>query len=120
MWFYKLFHMQTTTKLRLGFKINRHGTAATPQATEYQIFEGLQDFFYYCLHLYLLTDLAHTSQVSSVCFHRAVGPLDMSHLFLSASCDWTVKLWSMKVYCFINHVHMLQLFSHGENIIRIP
>lgn len=39
----------------------------------------------------------HYGPVTGVDFHRATGQLDFSHLFLTSSFDWTVKLWSLKV-----------------------
>lgn len=41
----------------------------------------------------------HFGPVTGVDFHCATGQLDFSHLFLTSSFDWTVKLWSLKVIC---------------------
>nr|XP_039266416.1 cytoplasmic dynein 1 intermediate chain 2-like isoform X3 [Styela clava] len=38
----------------------------------------------------------HFGPVTGVDFHCATGQLDFSHLFLTSSFDWTVKLWSLK------------------------
>ncbi|XP_055071060.1 dynein, cytoplasmic 1, intermediate chain 2a isoform X1 [Misgurnus anguillicaudatus] len=38
----------------------------------------------------------HHGPVTGIHCHTAAGPVDFSHLFLSASFDWTVKLWSNK------------------------
>nr|CAB3240298.1 cytoplasmic dynein 1 intermediate chain 2-like [Phallusia mammillata] len=38
----------------------------------------------------------HTGPVSSIDFHRCPGQLDFSHLLLTSSFDWTIKLWSIK------------------------
>ncbi|XP_043241865.1 cytoplasmic dynein 1 intermediate chain 1-like [Amphibalanus amphitrite] len=38
----------------------------------------------------------HCGPVTGVSAHAASGPLDFSHLFISSSIDWTVKLWSVK------------------------
>ncbi|KHN76906.1 Cytoplasmic dynein 1 intermediate chain 1 [Toxocara canis] len=38
----------------------------------------------------------HTAPITRVDSHKAVGVMDLSHLFLSCSLDWTVKLWSSK------------------------
>ena len=39
----------------------------------------------------------HWGPVTGVSAHTAPGPLDFSHLFISSSIDWTIKLWSAKV-----------------------
>nr|XP_023866287.1 cytoplasmic dynein 1 intermediate chain 2 isoform X4 [Salvelinus alpinus] len=39
----------------------------------------------------------HHGPVTGLSCHSAVGPVDFSHLFISASFDWTVKLWTTKV-----------------------
>ncbi|CAG4919797.1 unnamed protein product [Colias eurytheme] len=39
---------------------------------------------------------AHAGAVTAVSCHAAAGPLDLSHLYLTASVDWSVKLWSLK------------------------
>uniref|UniRef100_A0A9J2PC67 Uncharacterized protein n=1 Tax=Ascaris lumbricoides TaxID=6252 RepID=A0A9J2PC67_ASCLU len=38
----------------------------------------------------------HTAPITGVDSHKAMGVIDLSHLFLSCSLDWTVKLWSAK------------------------
>ncbi|XP_061549439.1 dynein, cytoplasmic 1, intermediate chain 2a-like isoform X1 [Phycodurus eques] len=38
----------------------------------------------------------HHGPVTGLSCHTAVGPVDFSHLFISSSFDWTVKLWSTK------------------------
>ncbi|XP_061377496.1 cytoplasmic dynein 1 intermediate chain isoform X9 [Danaus plexippus] len=38
----------------------------------------------------------HAGPVTSVSCHAAPAALDLSHLYLSASVDWSVKLWSLK------------------------
>ncbi|XP_023866286.1 cytoplasmic dynein 1 intermediate chain 2 isoform X2 [Salvelinus sp. IW2-2015] len=38
----------------------------------------------------------HHGPVTGLSCHSAVGPVDFSHLFISASFDWTVKLWTTK------------------------
>ncbi|VDP80528.1 unnamed protein product [Echinostoma caproni] len=39
----------------------------------------------------------HQAYVTSVSAHTTEGPVDFSHLFLTSSFDWSVKLWSTKV-----------------------
>ncbi|CAK8687730.1 unnamed protein product [Clavelina lepadiformis] len=38
----------------------------------------------------------HMGPVSGIDFHRCPGQLDFSHLLLTSSFDWTIKLWSLK------------------------
>lgn len=40
---------------------------------------------------------AHQGPVTGIDCHQVQGRLDFSHLFLSSSFDWTIKLWSLKV-----------------------
>lgn len=46
----------------------------------------------------------HHGPITGIHCHTATGPVDFSHLFLTASFDWTVKLWSSKV---TNHSYTL-------------
>lgn len=39
----------------------------------------------------------HHGPITGLSCHTAPGPLDFSHLFVTSSFDWTVKLWSTKV-----------------------
>ncbi|KAI3355790.1 hypothetical protein L3Q82_004362 [Scortum barcoo] len=39
----------------------------------------------------------HHGPITGIHCHTAPGPLDFSHLFVTSSFDWTVKLWSTKV-----------------------
>ena len=39
----------------------------------------------------------HGAPITGVSAHYGQGTLDFSHLFLTASMDWKVKLWSLKV-----------------------
>ncbi|CAH2071972.1 unnamed protein product, partial [Iphiclides podalirius] len=39
---------------------------------------------------------AHAGPVTALHCHAAPGALDLSHLYLTASMDWSVKLWSLK------------------------
>ncbi|XP_011305999.1 cytoplasmic dynein 1 intermediate chain isoform X16 [Fopius arisanus] len=38
----------------------------------------------------------HQGPVTSVSAHAVQGGIDFSHLFLTSSIDWTIKLWSLK------------------------
>jgi WD40 repeat protein len=39
----------------------------------------------------------HQGPIRGMDCHNSQGPIDFSHLFLTSSVDWTVKLWSLKV-----------------------
>uniref|UniRef100_T1IUZ0 Uncharacterized protein n=1 Tax=Strigamia maritima TaxID=126957 RepID=T1IUZ0_STRMM len=45
-----------------------------------------------------LTDIfeGHQGPVTGIDTHNAQGQVDFSHLFLTSSFDWTIKLWSLK------------------------
>lgn len=45
----------------------------------------------------------HHGPVTGLSCHSAGGPVDFSHLFISSSFDWTVKLWSTKVRHLQSH-----------------
>ncbi|XP_029918895.1 dynein cytoplasmic 1 intermediate chain 1a isoform X1 [Myripristis murdjan] len=49
----------------------------------------------------------HQGPVTGISCHNAVGPVDFSHLFVTSSFDWTVKLWSTK--------HNKPLYSFEDN-----
>ncbi|XP_078811071.1 dynein cytoplasmic 1 intermediate chain 1a isoform X6 [Oryzias latipes] len=49
----------------------------------------------------------HQGPVTGISCHSAVGPVDFSHLFITSSFDWTVKLWSTK--------HNKPLYSFEDN-----
>ncbi|XP_070623395.1 cytoplasmic dynein 1 intermediate chain 1 isoform X5 [Erythrolamprus reginae] len=38
----------------------------------------------------------HQGPVTGINCHMAVGPIDFSHLFVTSSFDWTIKLWTTK------------------------
>uniref|UniRef100_A0A674JHW3 Dynein cytoplasmic 1 intermediate chain 2 n=1 Tax=Terrapene triunguis TaxID=2587831 RepID=A0A674JHW3_9SAUR len=38
----------------------------------------------------------HQGPITGIHCHAAVGPVDFSHLFVTSSFDWTVKLWTTK------------------------
>ncbi|XP_062321556.1 cytoplasmic dynein 1 intermediate chain 1 isoform X1 [Osmerus eperlanus] len=49
----------------------------------------------------------HQGPVTGISCHNAVGGVDFSHLFITSSFDWTVKLWSTK--------HNKPLYSFEDN-----
>ena len=40
---------------------------------------------------------AHQGPITGLDVHNSQGSIDYSHLFLTSSFDWTIKLWSLKV-----------------------
>ena len=38
----------------------------------------------------------HQGPIRGLDCHNSHGPIDFSHLFLTSSVDWTLKLWSVK------------------------
>lgn len=38
----------------------------------------------------------HQAPVTGIDTHNIPGPIDFSHLFITSSMDWTVKLWSTR------------------------
>lgn len=49
----------------------------------------------------------HQGPVTGISCQMALGPVDFSHLFLTSSFDWTVKLWTTK--------HNRPLYSFEDN-----
>ncbi|XP_075683860.1 cytoplasmic dynein 1 intermediate chain 1 isoform X2 [Rhinoderma darwinii] len=49
----------------------------------------------------------HQGPITGINCHSAVGAIDFSHLFLTSSFDWTVKLWTTK--------HNKPLYSFEDN-----
>ncbi len=40
----------------------------------------------------------HYGPVTGLSCHNVPGPIDFSHIFLTSSFDWSVKLWNLKVW----------------------
>ncbi|NXA95249.1 DC1I1 protein, partial [Melanocharis versteri] len=73
----------------------------------------------------------HQGPVTGINCHMAVGPIDFSHLFVTSSFDWTVKLWTTKsglifknessikftFQLFYNNSHMLVMDCVGSVIL---
>nr|XP_020469894.1 cytoplasmic dynein 1 intermediate chain 1 isoform X5 [Monopterus albus] len=49
----------------------------------------------------------HQGPVTGISCHSAVGAVDFSHLFITSSFDWTIKLWSTK--------HNKPMYSFEDN-----
>lgn len=43
---------------------------------------------------------AHQGPITGLDVHNSCGSIDYSHLFITSSFDWTIKLWSLKVRFF--------------------
>uniref|UniRef100_A0A8C7ZYN5 Dynein cytoplasmic 1 intermediate chain 2 n=1 Tax=Oryzias sinensis TaxID=183150 RepID=A0A8C7ZYN5_9TELE len=53
----------------------------------------------------------HHGPITGIHCHTAAGPLDFSHLFVTSSFDWTVKLWSTKVSLYYHLQRPKVLYS---------
>jgi dynein intermediate chain, cytosolic len=80
---------------------------AFPQADPTYFLSGTEEGTIYACHRYeragakagvdaRIRYTGHTAPVTSLDFHPARGPVDLGDLVLSASMDWTVKLWKVK------------------------
>ena len=57
-----------------------------------------------------IAHLGHTGPITAVSFHSTSGSVDFSDILLTASMDWTVRLWRTEVgRSFILSVLMLNL-----------
>lgn len=65
-----------------AFSACRHGTKA-----------GIADTFE-----------GHQGPVTGISVNAVQGGIDFSHLFLTSSIDWTIKLWSLKVIRACHHL----------------
>lgn len=50
----------------------------------------------------------HAGPITGVSCHAAAGSVDLSHLYLTCSMDWSVKLWTQKVHSY--SIMFIQLF----------
>ena len=48
------------------------------------------------ISIYIFSFKGHSAPVTGLSTHNGQGSIDFSHLFLTSSIDWTVKLWSLK------------------------
>lgn len=71
--------MKTLNHQMLNHSLNANVSSSCSKAGIGEIFEG------------------HQGPVTGINCHMAVGPIDFSHLFVTSSFDWTVKLWTTKV-----------------------
>uniref|UniRef100_H2YZR2 Uncharacterized protein n=1 Tax=Ciona savignyi TaxID=51511 RepID=H2YZR2_CIOSA len=66
----------------------------------------------------------HSGPVSGIDFHRSSGQLDFSHLLLTSSFDWTIKLWSLKVttdlfvHNLFNYAYLKTVFSGSRTCLH--
>lgn len=59
----------------------------------------------------------HQGPITGIHCHAAVGAVDFSHLFVTSSFDWTVKLWTTKVSKNMS-AHLLRFLSQGGALIQ--
>lgn len=53
----------------------------------------------------------HHGPVTGIHYNKVPGPIDFSHLFLTSSFDWTIKLWNNKV-CRMTPFFIFYVKSH--------
>uniref|UniRef100_A0A3B4DSU2 Dynein, cytoplasmic 1, intermediate chain 2a n=1 Tax=Pygocentrus nattereri TaxID=42514 RepID=A0A3B4DSU2_PYGNA len=56
----------------------------------------------------------HHGPITGIHCHTAAGPVDFSHLFLTSSFDWTVKLWSTK-----NNKHLYSFEDNSDYVYDV-
>ncbi|XP_076031641.1 cytoplasmic dynein 1 intermediate chain short wing isoform X38 [Oratosquilla oratoria] len=61
----------------------------------------------------------HQGPVTGVATHATPGTIDFSHLFLTSSIDWTVKLWSMKHWSLKETKPLYSFEDNGEYVYDV-
>lgn len=59
----------------------------------------------------------HQGPITGIHCHAAVGAVDFSHLFVTSSFDWTVKLWTTKVSEIQLSVYSATFLTQGGALI---
>lgn len=59
----------------------------------------------------------HQGPITGIHCHAAVGAVDFSHLFVTSSFDWTVKLWTTKVPETQHSAHLVSFLTQGGALI---
>lgn len=65
-------------------------------ATRHGSKSGINDYFE-----------GHLGPVTSISCHNTPGSIDFSNLFLTASFDWTVKLFDLKVHFLVLNLDLV-------------
>lgn len=55
---------------------------------------------------------SHIAPITAIDTHCAVGNTDFSHLFLTSSIDWTIKLWNIKVKYYFIFIYIFLCFKN--------
>ncbi|XP_037797970.1 cytoplasmic dynein 1 intermediate chain 2-like isoform X25 [Penaeus monodon] len=61
----------------------------------------------------------HQGPVTGVSTHATMGPIDFSHLFLTSSIDWTVKLWSVKHWSMKETKPLYSFEDNGDYVYDV-
>ncbi|XP_042880641.1 cytoplasmic dynein 1 intermediate chain 2-like isoform X19 [Penaeus japonicus] len=61
----------------------------------------------------------HQGPVTGVSTHATLGPIDFSHLFLTSSIDWTVKLWSVKHWSMKETKPLYSFEDNGDYVYDV-
>ncbi|XP_064111706.1 cytoplasmic dynein 1 intermediate chain 2-like isoform X41 [Macrobrachium nipponense] len=61
----------------------------------------------------------HQGPVTGVSTHSTPGPIDFSHLFLTSSIDWTVKLWSVKHWSIKETKPLYSFEDNGDYVYDV-
>ncbi|KAG1651976.1 Cytoplasmic dynein 1 intermediate chain 2 [Nymphon striatum] len=57
----------------------------------------------------------HQGPVTGIDIHNSQGQIDFSHLFLTSSFDWTIKLWSLK-----ENKYLYSFEDNGDYVYDVP
>nr|XP_053655377.1 cytoplasmic dynein 1 intermediate chain 2-like isoform X12 [Cherax quadricarinatus] len=61
----------------------------------------------------------HQGPVTGISTHSTPGPIDFSHLFLTSSIDWTVKLWSVKHWSMKETKPLYSFEDNGDYVYEV-
>ncbi|XP_071552618.1 cytoplasmic dynein 1 intermediate chain-like isoform X3 [Panulirus ornatus] len=61
----------------------------------------------------------HQGPVTGISTHSTLGPIDFSHLFLTSSIDWTVKLWSVKHWSMKETKPLYSFEDNGDYVYEV-
>ncbi|XP_063843086.1 cytoplasmic dynein 1 intermediate chain-like isoform X8 [Scylla paramamosain] len=61
----------------------------------------------------------HQGPVTGISTHSTPGSIDFSHLFLTSSIDWTVKLWSVKHWSMKETKPLYSFEDNGDYVYEV-